>query len=315
MPAPESFLEPEVRCDYQVSADMKQIWKVELDMFEEFVRICDKYQLNYQGIAGTLLGAVRHHGFIPWDDDIDIGMPRKDYDRFVEVVGKELPPHLFAQTTLSEREYIYGFTKIRNTNTSAIESARVKYHNTTHQGIFLDIFPMDEVPEDMAYRKRKALVYRLKRALMQGISRQYKSKIIKKCALFLQKVVTKTYVGLCGGWEGAYNNLEDTFRKITIKEGTKTISWLGTWGSIHGSFTRCAWPSADINGELIEVPFEYLKMKIPKNYDAILTYSYKDWHKFVIGQTEHLILEYAPGRPYKDLLVEKYGYKYEEFAR
>ena len=73
--------------------DLRRLQLVELDILKEFLRICDKYHLRYYALGGTLLGAVRHKGFIPWDDDVDIGMPRPDFCRFEQVIEKELPDY------------------------------------------------------------------------------------------------------------------------------------------------------------------------------------------------------------------------------
>lgn len=93
----EQFLKPEVRCDTYIGIEMKQVWFAELQMLEKFIELCKNYHLAYQMVGGSLLGAIRHKGFIPWDDDIDIGMPRPDYDRFVEVAGKELKYPFFCK--------------------------------------------------------------------------------------------------------------------------------------------------------------------------------------------------------------------------
>ena len=84
-----SFLEEEVREDYLVSSKMKKLWLVELDILNKFVQVFDKYDITYFADAGTLLGAVRHGGYVPWDDDIDIILLRKDFDRFLEVAETE----------------------------------------------------------------------------------------------------------------------------------------------------------------------------------------------------------------------------------
>ena len=78
---PEHFLEKEVRCGYSVTEKAKKIWAVELDLLAEFDRVCRKHDINYQIFAGTLLGAVRHEGFSPWDDDVDVCLLRGDYEK------------------------------------------------------------------------------------------------------------------------------------------------------------------------------------------------------------------------------------------
>ena len=92
----ESFYNPEVRCGYEVSAKMKKIWAVELDLLAKFIDVCNKHELNYFVDGGTLLGAVRHKGFIPWDDDVDVIMPREDYDKLFEIAAQEFQyPYFF----------------------------------------------------------------------------------------------------------------------------------------------------------------------------------------------------------------------------
>ncbi len=117
----------------------------EIEIMDEFVRICDKYGLKYYLYGGTLLGAVRHKGFIPWDDDIDIVMVREDYDKFGEIAQKELGDKYFYQTNATDPELPYLYTKIRKNNTLAVEE---KFRNANmHQGIFIDILPLDHFPE------------------------------------------------------------------------------------------------------------------------------------------------------------------------
>ena len=95
----------EMICGYPVDDTRKKVWAVELDIFKKFIELCERHGLTYYTFSGTLIGAVRHKGFVPWDDDIDIVMLRRDYDRFVEIAEKELEEPYFLQTTMTDHCY------------------------------------------------------------------------------------------------------------------------------------------------------------------------------------------------------------------
>ena len=123
----------------------KKVQECAIDILQQVDIICRKYGLEYFGIGGTVLGAVRHEGFVPWDDDIDIGMPRKDYEKFLEVVSKELPEGYHVQNIFTEPKTPFYFTKIRKDNTLFVEYYLKDY--PIHHGVFIDIFPFDNVPK------------------------------------------------------------------------------------------------------------------------------------------------------------------------
>jgi lipopolysaccharide cholinephosphotransferase len=113
-----------------------------LDSLIEFDGICKKHNLKYWLDSGTLLGAVRHKGFIPWDDDIDISMPVEDYQKFLELAKKELPQGMFLQTKQSDPLFPFDYMKIRSDRASIIEFHEKDKDIKYHQGVFVDIFPM-----------------------------------------------------------------------------------------------------------------------------------------------------------------------------
>ena len=133
----------ELRSNFLVTADRKKVWQAELNILRELDRICRKHGIRYFADYGTLLGAVRHQGFVPWDDDIDVVMLRPEYERFKQVAAIEIREPLFFQNTYTDG-FVTGFSKIRDSRTSAVEFPD---YDGMHQGIFVDIFPLDDVPD------------------------------------------------------------------------------------------------------------------------------------------------------------------------
>lgn len=154
-----------------------------LHLLSETDRICQKYGIHYMLFAGTLLGAVRHHGFIPWDDDMDVIMLRPEYERFLAVAKIELDQDkFFLQPEYSEHWPIY-FSKLRLQNTAAIE----KYHPKdplVHQGIYIDLFPCDNLSDNLFMRKIQFVSSKV--VIAKGLyKRGYETNSIKK-KLFVQ---------------------------------------------------------------------------------------------------------------------------------
>lgn len=137
--------------------ELEKVQVIELGILKEFSRICSKYKLEWIAIGGTALGAVRHSGFIPWDDDIDVAMRRNDYEKFIHIAPGELSKQYFLQNFVTEPNCNNYFTKIRKNGTLFVEECGRSMK--AHQGIFIDIFPLDNLPKDN--RKLKKLRFNL----------------------------------------------------------------------------------------------------------------------------------------------------------
>ena len=132
------------------SEQTNRIKEIEIEIFKSFISVCEHLNLTYYVLDGTLLGAVRHKGFIPWDDDIDVGMPREDYEVFLREGQALLPEEYFIQTFDSDPEYLANYAKIRNNNTTFVETS-VRHRKINH-GVFIDVFPLDYCPEETKKR-------------------------------------------------------------------------------------------------------------------------------------------------------------------
>ena len=118
----------------------RQIWATEQEILDVIHQVCTEYGLRYSLAYGTLIGAVRHKGFIPWDDDIDLMMPREDYEKLLAIWNEAAPKGYILQNTRTDPDFTQNFTKIRKDHTTFLqgESEREKHY---HKGIFVDIFP------------------------------------------------------------------------------------------------------------------------------------------------------------------------------
>lgn len=121
--------------------NLRKLQLMELEILKEFIGVCANLNLRYFLAGGSVLGTIRHNGFIPWDDDIDVIMPRKDYEIFLEKGQSLMQKQFFIQTYKTEPDYVMGFAKIRNSNTTFIEKS-LKNLDINH-GIYIDVFPLD----------------------------------------------------------------------------------------------------------------------------------------------------------------------------
>lgn len=146
LPCPKDYSPWTVKPDDALLQQIQTIQKVDLILLKEFDRVCRLLDIGYFVCGGTMLGYARHGGFIPWDDDIDVGMLRADYDKFLKEGGKYLDERFFLQTRQSDPKIPYLFSKIRMHNTEYITNYNER--RDFHKGICLDLFPFDAIPEE-----------------------------------------------------------------------------------------------------------------------------------------------------------------------
>lgn len=123
---------------------LRRLQLAELEILDELIRICRAHELRYYLTGGSLLGAIRHEGFIPWDDDIDVALPREDYDRFAVLCSRELDGRFFYQSPETDPGYFLSYAKLRMNGTEIYEP---RFRDSRfHKGIYIDLFPLDFCP-------------------------------------------------------------------------------------------------------------------------------------------------------------------------
>lgn len=168
--------------------ELKKVQSLEIGALDEFDRICKKYEIKYTLGYGTLIGAIRHKGFIPWDDDIDVCVERKDYERLEDICRKELSDKYFYQSHKTDPEYFHLYNKIRVNGTVFKESFQANYN--IHQGVYIDIFPIDNLPENWFLRSIQFYIFHFFRTgLMAKYGMINSRNGIKKIAAKILRIV------------------------------------------------------------------------------------------------------------------------------
>ena len=243
-----------------------------LTILKAFIAVCEKHNLKYFLMGGTALGAVRHKGFIPWDDDIDVGMPREDYDKFMTLQYEYEGTPYFIQNYKTDPCYIYGFAKLRDSSATYIENF-YKNHRINH-GLWIDIFPFDGmsrkmVPAKKLGRKVWHVYFQSFFAYLPALRRKVRKKT------WFKDILLNIVAGLFYILDIAHfrNKVAEKYaKKIPLNESVLA-------GNLFGFNMKKEAMPTKIFQEFIKVPFENIEAMIMKDYDAYLTYLYGDYMK------------------------------------
>ena len=173
---------------YLNEEDLLALQRTLLEILEDIDSVCKRENIQYYLIAGTLLGAVRDKGFIPWDDDLDIAMPREDYDRFVENAAQWLGDKYYFQNYISDKKYFIPFSKVRLNGSVFKEKALANLD--IHHGVYVDVFPIDSVSENRAMRRLDSAFFMLMFAgLMAKSGHSPYYTVLSPCGEWLFRVI------------------------------------------------------------------------------------------------------------------------------
>ncbi len=232
-----------------------------LEMLKWFHNTCEANGFVYYALGGTLIGAVRHQGFIPWDDDIDVGMPRPEYERFIEFMRQNPDERYVLEAPLEHKDFVQTACKLYDTTTTFVEKNPYK----TRRGIFLDVFPIDGVgdtPEE-CQKTYKKFSHTNHLVLMKVCSFRKGRGFIKNASLVVGRLLPYS-------WRKKIKKLNDIGRAHEYDKSKYVGNLMGSWGSRE--IVEREWL-----GEPVKRKFEDGEVNCPQNSDAYLTNIYGDY--------------------------------------
>ena len=287
----ENFLKPEIIDGFKVTEKRKRIWNIEIELLQEFDKFCKANNIKYSVAYGTLIGAVRHKGFIPWDDDIDVVVSRKDYEKIIKIAPNCFGGKFHFQSYISEKSYDRTHAQLRNSETTAILRNEIRDKKSFNQGIFIDIFPLDAFPNNR--KEQELFINRVakQKRLIDGFVRYncyskhsllgiIKHHILKIIGL---KRLIKHYDNICSNYS---------------KKKTNLVCDIAFWVENYNAWVVDAWE------DITDYSFEYTRVPGPKEYDYVLKEQYGNYSEFIIGNSEHGDVFFDTEKPYTYYLNE-----------
>lgn len=258
---------------------LDELKRTELEILLEIVKICEKHNLTYFLIGGTLLGAARHKGFIPWDDDLDIAMPREDYNRFISICNQELSKDYFLHNHITDPKYWLSFTKIRKNNTVFDEKEISKIES--HKGIFIDIFPLDNG------NKQKSMF----QDIQAFISKRISAVLLRKRGIASNNSSMKMKIALFILYPIKMQTLSKIQQKIMKWNKNSNSKYFINLSSSY-NYIKQTIPKEKYFPP-VKIEFEGKLLNAPNDYDYVLSRIYGDYMKLppIEERTTHEPLE------------------------
>lgn len=303
---PSNFFKEEIRCGYTISSKMKSVWAVELDLLNQFIIVCEKYNIKWYADAGTILGAARHSGMIPWDDDIDVMLFRSEYDKLLKIAKKEFLYPYFFQTQETDFGSLRGHAQLRNSLTTGILFSEKDKNRKFNQGIFIDIFPIDVVPEDFKQREWQIIqiknlrmsLYRLNEIYFQPFPKIAKNSMMKE---FFRRIKYYSITRPLCYWSLSIQYRK--FKKEMIRYNETSSSLVAKLMLVPFK-PRRIWKQSWFK-TTVYLPFEFFQIPVPGEYKQLLDVFYGNWREYVVGTSTHGGVFFDVEKPYTEYIENK----------
>lgn len=263
-----------IKATYYVSNVTRGVQLLEIKILEEFQRLCKKYGLRYFAIGGTCLGAVRHGGFIPWDDDIDIAMPYDDYKKFRHIAEYELKQPYALFDPYKHQHSRIGFCKIHDTTTTFVEQVSLPYTDR-YTGVFIDVMPIYGLPS--GHREACHIAHRCSWWLRKNIAMRF---LYNEQLSNMEKVVwlITYYERKTKHYSYYLKKIEEELGKYSFDNSEQILFGFRVipfWEK--ASYTYKVIFPYSIFADFLEVPFENTTIRIPYGYQQYLTMDFGDY--------------------------------------
>ncbi len=294
----DDFFKAEIRNDFYIEEMMKRYWACCINTLQEIDKVCKKYNLKYFGAWGTLLGTVRHHGFIPWDDDMDIMMLREDYEKLLKVLPNELPKKYVVSTCFNNEKHEQPFASVANGSEIVLSEELLQERYGCPFVSYVDIFPLDYIPgkedEEEMIKNIYIVIWKAIDAIREHSDEEKELLEIVEEYLNVKLDRNNNMIGQL--WRLA-NLLVSSY---TEKDGNNVTIWNSYLKRENGMRFNRKWFD-----KVKYMPFENIIIPVPEEYGKILKKMYGEWEVPKKGIAGH-------GYPCYKNQQELLNYKLEE---